>query len=698
MKVRYKISLMFLISIAFFSSAGFVYAVDYDAEYWDTGNETSPAIPGGAADLENTTATINFDWGAGAAVGAGDGFVARWTKSETFDAGIYTFTLNSDDGSRFYFDDDLKINMWVDQSETSTDVTFSVAAGSHDVRVEYYENTGDAVAEFSYVRVDPQVSTLTPADDATGIAVDANLVMVFGEAVDVEAGDNNDIVIYKTDGDVLIETIDAQDAKVTGTGTTTITIDPDADLDEKIEYYIEIGVDAFDNAAGNGYLGIADTTTWSFTIGDFTDPTVSTLLPADDADEVQSGTDFVITFDEAVDVETGNITLMRTWDDAEVEVIDVTSGQVTGAGTTTITITPTATFDNYTEYYFDIDATAFDDTSSNSYAGISSSTAWSFISYDVLGGKNVYVPYPTVKVLNPSGGEKLVGGSVETISWSTENYSSSMNVDIYVQLSVGDGFELIDSVEASLGEYEWTVPQVESRSAMIKIVLPDADYEAHNYSDYVFSISVPEVVIEEIVQEVVVEVVEEKIEVVVEVEDIGGGVLDVEIKLPLTALSPHTGIEESVTQGIMFKDLVRGDQSSAVYYIDENLKRRPFSSDKIFFTWFDSFEKVERVTDATLALITLGAPMLPKEGVVLVKTISVPQVFVVEALEGSTKSVVRNVPNEEVAKKLFGESWAEYIIDVDVTLFSRFVKEEAVDGEHEVDVSVMKRARELIDG
>jgi hypothetical protein len=50
----------------------------------------------------------------------------------------------------------------------------------------------------------------------------------------------------------------------------------------------------------------------------------------------------VITFDEAVDVESGNITIKLDSDDSTVEAIGVTSGQVTGTGTTTITIDPTA--------------------------------------------------------------------------------------------------------------------------------------------------------------------------------------------------------------------------------------------------------------------------------------------------------------------------------------------------------------------
>ena len=70
-------------------------------------------------------------------------------------------------------------------------------------------------------------------------------------------------------------------------------------------------------------------------------------------------------------MESGNITsLKRSSDNSTVETIDVTGSLVTGTGTTTITINPTDDLASLTGYYLTIAATAFDDSSSNSYAGI----------------------------------------------------------------------------------------------------------------------------------------------------------------------------------------------------------------------------------------------------------------------------------------------------------------------------------------
>ena len=108
-------------------------------------------------------------------------------------------------------------------------------------------------------------------------------------------------------------------------------------------------------------------------------PSLSSSTPADNATNVSLSANIVLTFSEAVDVETGNITIKKTIGNSTVETIDVTSSaKVTGSGTTTITVNPDTTFDSATEYYVLIGATAFDDADGESYAGISSTTALSF--------------------------------------------------------------------------------------------------------------------------------------------------------------------------------------------------------------------------------------------------------------------------------------------------------------------------------
>ena len=113
-------------------------------------------------------------------------------------------------------------------------------------------------------------------------------------------------------------------------------------------------------------------------------PAVFQFSPSDGATGVAVSDNLVITFDRKIDVQTGNITIKKTADDSTAETIDVTSGQVTGNGTTQITINPTLNFASNTGYYIQIDATAFDDTGGNSYAGIANTTTWNFTSIVIV--------------------------------------------------------------------------------------------------------------------------------------------------------------------------------------------------------------------------------------------------------------------------------------------------------------------------
>ena len=69
----------------------------------------------------------------------------------------------------------------------------------------------------------PTLSSSTPADNTTGVAINANIVLNFDEEVDAESGN---ITIKKTSDNSTVETIDVTGAKVSGSGGTALTINP----------------------------------------------------------------------------------------------------------------------------------------------------------------------------------------------------------------------------------------------------------------------------------------------------------------------------------------------------------------------------------------------------------------------------------------------------------------------------------------
>jgi hypothetical protein len=113
-----------------------------------------------------------------------------------------------------------------------------------------------------------------------------------------------------------------------------------------------------------------------------------------------------MTFDEAVDIQGGNITLKKVSDDTTVYTIDVTSDEVTGDGTDTITLSPNVNLFPGLEYYVLIDVASFLDGDGNGYAGISDPTMWTFTTFG-SGLSNIVVASPETATIDEDAGTQV---------------------------------------------------------------------------------------------------------------------------------------------------------------------------------------------------------------------------------------------------------------------------------------------------
>lgn len=109
----------------------------------------------------------------------------------------------------------------------------------------------------------PTVTTYSPLDGSITVLTTDNLVLTFNENVVVGTAGN--IVVYNSGGTVF-ETIPWNDARIAFNGTTGVTINPTSDLVATNSYYIQISGTAIRDVALNNYAGIADNTTWNFTV------------------------------------------------------------------------------------------------------------------------------------------------------------------------------------------------------------------------------------------------------------------------------------------------------------------------------------------------------------------------------------------------------------------------------------------------
>jgi Ca2+-binding RTX toxin-like protein len=148
-----------------------------------------------------------------------------------------------------------------------TDYYVEIANGAiKDIAGNNYAGiTGNSTWNFTTVApadtAPPTASSFNPADNATGVAVGANLVINFSEAIQPGTGN---LVIKKLSDNSLVETIAVTAANVTVSGSQ-LTIDPTANLGEGTDYYVEIANGAIKDIAGNNYAGITGNSTWNFT-------------------------------------------------------------------------------------------------------------------------------------------------------------------------------------------------------------------------------------------------------------------------------------------------------------------------------------------------------------------------------------------------------------------------------------------------
>jgi autotransporter-associated beta strand protein len=117
-------------------------------EYFDNTNFTN-------LKLTRTDAQLDFDWGTGtpdASIGA-DTFSVRWSGQLLVpETGSYTFSTLNSDGARLFINGVPVINDYVDQTTSWKDgAPISLIAGQRvELQMEYYENTGSAVAKLKW--------------------------------------------------------------------------------------------------------------------------------------------------------------------------------------------------------------------------------------------------------------------------------------------------------------------------------------------------------------------------------------------------------------------------------------------------------------------------------------------------------------------------------------------------------------------
>ena len=134
---------------------------DWKGEYWPNRDGS------GAPALVRNDRAVDFDWKTHApAVGLPrDGFSARWSRTQTFQPGVYRFFAWADDSIRVYVDGSLIVNEW-HGAEDEVYVADVVLGGSHLLVVEYAEHVAEARVRVWWKRTG-DLPTATPSPTPT---------------------------------------------------------------------------------------------------------------------------------------------------------------------------------------------------------------------------------------------------------------------------------------------------------------------------------------------------------------------------------------------------------------------------------------------------------------------------------------------------------------------------------------------------
>jgi hypothetical protein len=124
----------------------------------------------GAPVMTRDDPQVDFDWGTGppipGVIPAND-FSVRWTGRLVLSAGTYSFQTTTDDGVRLWVNGHLLIDRWYDQAVAQHDGRIYLP-GPSDLRMEYYDHTGSAVARLRWSAVTPN-STPSPGQGTVHI-------------------------------------------------------------------------------------------------------------------------------------------------------------------------------------------------------------------------------------------------------------------------------------------------------------------------------------------------------------------------------------------------------------------------------------------------------------------------------------------------------------------------------------------------
>ncbi|MFH1620816.1 MAG: Ig-like domain-containing protein [Patescibacteria group bacterium] len=131
---------------------------------------------------------------------------------------------------------------------------------------------------------------------------------------------------------------------------------------------------------------------------------------------------------------------------------------------------------------------------------------------------------------------------------------------------------------------------------------------------------------------------------------------------------------------------------TAVYYYALNGKRFVFSNEKVYFSWYTNFSKVQIISIDQMSLIPIGGNVTYRPGSKMVKFQTDPKTYIV-----TKGGVLRWLKTESVAQGLFGSDWNQNVDDITEAFYVNYTFGQPVESSLDLALDVIRGTAPTID-
>ena len=267
-----------------------------------------------------------------------------------------------------------------------TGLTSAMKYKAYFVAVDDADNTSTVYPAPEFTTADviaPELLSMTPANEATGVAANTTLVLKFDEAVVVTGLGH--AIVREVATDIIVA-----DVTVDGGSTTlsdddkTATIATGVTLGNETAYYVEVSAGSFTDVAGNAWAGISGVDNWSFTTKDTVAPELEKTYPdydAADLPEITADETIWIEFNEAIKTPAGVVYVKYAATDDVFEVVNA-SAMTMSDDKMTLSFNLTNVPTEETEFYLDLVDFTVKDEADNAWVNALTGGVWDFIILD----------------------------------------------------------------------------------------------------------------------------------------------------------------------------------------------------------------------------------------------------------------------------------------------------------------------------